>query len=66
MERIGKNESLIDRANREVQEEEDKQTVGLLKDKLRQLRQANKVVGNLQREIEDLELKLQHDKADNA
>ena len=46
-------------AMRELEQEQQLQAVSLMKDKLMQLRKAQKIVANLEREIEDLELKIQ-------
>jgi hypothetical protein len=46
-------------AIRELEQEMNDKAVGMLKDKLLQVRQAKQVVANLEREIEDLEMKIQ-------
>jgi hypothetical protein len=46
-------------AMRELEQEQQEKAVALMKDKLMQLRKAQKIVANLEREIEDLELKIQ-------
>lgn len=47
-------------AKREIEEENQKKAIKLLKDKYRELEAAETVVSNVQREIEDLELKIEH------
>jgi hypothetical protein len=47
-------------AKREIQEEDQKKAVKLLKDKYRERSAAQTIVDNIDREIEDLELKIEH------
>ena len=47
-------------AKREIQEENQKKAVKLLKEKYRELEAAKTVVSNVEREIEDLEMKIEH------
>lgn len=46
-------------AQRELEQEMNEKAVGLLKDKLLLLRKAKQVVTNLEREIAELELKIE-------
>lgn len=46
-------------ALRELEAEQQEENVALMKDKLLLLRKAKKVVANLEREVDDLELKIQ-------
>ena len=50
----------IAKAKREIQEENQDKAVKLLKGKLRELTSAEGVVENIEREIADLELKIEH------
>ena len=50
----------IAKARREIAEENQEKAVKLLKNKLRELNGAEIVVANVKREIEELELKIQH------
>ena len=47
-------------ARKEVEQENQAKAVELLKKKLRELDTARTVVGNIEREIADLELKIEH------
>ena len=47
-------------AKREIAEENQKKAVKLLKEKYRELEAAETVVNNVKREIEDLEMKIEH------
>jgi hypothetical protein len=49
----------IAKAHREIAEENQNKAVGALKKKLRELEGAETIVGNIQREIADLELKIE-------
>lgn len=46
-------------AQRELEQEMQDRAVGLLKDKLLQVRKAKQVVANLEREIAELEMKIE-------
>jgi len=46
-------------ALRELEQEQQEENVNLMKDKLLLLRKAKQVVANLEREVDDLELKIQ-------
>ena len=50
----------ITKAHREIAEENQEKAVKLLKSKLRELESAKVVVANVEREIEELELKISH------
>lgn len=50
----------IAKARREISEENQEKAVKLLKGKLRELSGAETVVSNVKREIEELELKIEH------
>lgn len=50
----------ITKAKREIAEEIQDKAVALLKNKLRELNSAETVVANVKREIEELELKIEH------
>lgn len=58
-------ESLADKVKREAAEEIDAEVMEAakkeLKDKLRQLKNAKRIVANLEREIQEIELKLEQD-----
>jgi hypothetical protein len=49
----------IAKAHREIAEENQNKAVGALKKKLRELEGAETIVGNIKREIADLELKIE-------
>jgi hypothetical protein len=49
----------IAKAHREIAEENQAKAVGALKKKLRELEGAETIVGNIKREIADLELKIE-------
>ncbi len=49
----------IAKAHREIAEENQNKAVGALKKKLRELEGAETIVANIQREIADLELKIE-------
>lgn len=50
---------IINQAKAEVLEEDTKAAVKLYKAKLRELQKANQVVGAIEREIKDLELRIE-------
>ncbi len=52
--------AVIAKARREIAEENQEKAVKLLKNKLRELNGAEVVLANVKREIEELELKIQH------
>ena len=54
----GERKSAKEEALKEYQEEKFKKAKGLLKEKLRQLDKAEKIVRNIKRELEDLEVEI--------
>ena len=53
-------QAAIEKAKQEIEEEDLKKAVGLLKKKLREKKEAEVILANIDREIEDLELRIEH------
>ena len=56
--------SVRELAEEEVRQEEEKKTIKLYKVKIKEIKEAKRIIGNLERELEDLELKLRLDEKD--